>query len=191
MGTAFFTKRITPLTNSELTQAFLAHEDQLNILQTQTAVVFKLPSDGTIGKEVLASVQGWQRDHKPGQAHPQGSCNQAVCSTLLHELAKSQLPTGLTQNDFQHFSEVAEELAGQTSPAAWVSEISHCSARINAKKTHVILDLRPVLFGSLAKHADTLIKLLESYEGERLGKRPPGGLSRKASGRASEAGGPA
>ena len=62
-------RRVTPLTNAELTQAFLAHEDQLNILQTQTAIVFKLPSDGAIGKALLASVQGWQRDHKPGQAH--------------------------------------------------------------------------------------------------------------------------
>ena len=65
MGTSS-TKRITPFTNSELTQAFLAHEDQLHILQTQTAIVFKIPSDGTIGKALLASVQGWQRDHKPG-----------------------------------------------------------------------------------------------------------------------------
>ena len=72
-----------------------------------------------------------------------------------------------------------------------MSEISHCSARTNAKKTHVILDLRPVLFGSLAMRADTLSKLLESYEGERLGKRSPGALSRKARGRASEGGDPA
>ena len=86
---------------------------------------------------------------------------------------------------------MAAELAGQMSPAAWVSEISHCSAQANANKTHVILDLRPVLFGSIAKHADTIIKLLESYEGERLGRKPPGGLSRRARGRPSESSGTA
>ena len=90
MGTSN-TKRITPLTNSELTQAFLAHEDQLNILQTQTAIVFKLPSDGTIGKALLASVQGWQRDHKPGQAHPQGSCNQAALTRTCQVSAADRL----------------------------------------------------------------------------------------------------
>ena len=72
---------------------------------------------------------------------------------------------------------MAAELASQKTPAAWLGEISHCSARANAKKTHVILDLRPALFGSLAKHADTIIKLLESYEGERLGRKPPGSRS--------------
>ena len=182
---------VTPLTAAELTQAFLAHEDQLSIIQAQTTIVFKLPAEGSIARALLAAVQGWQRDHHPGQAHPHGSCNQAVCTVLLHELAKSAVPTGLSQDSFQSFSEMAAELASQKTPAAWVGEISRCSARANAKKTHVILDLRPVLFGSIAKHADTIIKLLESYEGERLGRKPPGGLTRRARGRPSDSSGTA
>ena len=78
---AISARRMAPSSNVELTQAFPAHEDQLNILQTQTAIVFKLPADGVIAKALLASLQGWQRDHHPRQAHPQGSCNQPLYST--------------------------------------------------------------------------------------------------------------
>ena len=62
---------------------------------------------------------------------------------------------------------MAAELPSQKTPSAWLGEISHCSARANAKKTHVILDLRPVLFGSIAKHADTIIKLLGRKAGQK------------------------
>ena len=111
-------RQVTPLTAAELTQAFLAHEDQLSIIQAQTTIVFKLPAEGSIARALLAAVQGWQRDHHPGQAHPHGSCNQAVCAVLLHELAKSAVPTGLSQDSFQSFSEMAAELASQKTPAA-------------------------------------------------------------------------
>ena len=87
-------RRVIFLSVSELTQAFLAHEDQLSIIQAQTTIVFKLPAEGSISRALLAAVQGWQRDHHPGQAHPHGSCNQAVCTVLLHKLAKSSVPTG-------------------------------------------------------------------------------------------------
>ena len=63
------TRRIAPLSTAELTQAFLAHEDQLSILQAQTTILFKLPAEGSIARALLAAVQGWQRDHHPGQAH--------------------------------------------------------------------------------------------------------------------------
>ena len=98
--------------------------------------MFKLPAEGSISRALLAAVQGGQRDHHPGQAHPRGSCNQAVCAVLLHELAKSAVPTGLPQDSFQSFSEMAAELASQKTPAAWLGEISLLGAGKREEDPH-------------------------------------------------------
>ena len=101
-------RRMVALNNMELTQAFRAHEEQLATLQTQVAIVFKLPADAVLAKSLISVVQGWQKSHHPGRAHPQGSCNQAVCAALLHELAKSSLLSGIDASDFKAFVGTAE-----------------------------------------------------------------------------------
>ena len=67
-----------------------------------------------------------------------------------------------------------------------VHMVSYCSARLSAKKEHVILDYRPVLNTTLARHSELISGLLDSCEGERLGKRAPGSLVRKARGKPSD-----
>ena len=64
--------------------------------------------------------------------------------------------------------------------------VSYCSARLSAKKEHVILDFRPVLNTVLARQSELISGLLDGCEGERLGKRAPGALVRKARGRPSD-----
>ena len=54
-------RRMVALNNMELTQAFLAHEEQLATLQTQVAIVFKLPADAVLAKSLISAVQGWQK----------------------------------------------------------------------------------------------------------------------------------
>ena len=62
-------------------------------------------------------------------------------------------------------------------------ELALFSARANAKKTHLILELRIMKMHSfLVPHSSTYIKLIEDFEGETLGKRPMGALARKARG---------
>ena len=51
-------RRVTPLSVSALTQAFLAHEDQLSIIQAQTTIVFKLPAEGSISRALFGSGTG-------------------------------------------------------------------------------------------------------------------------------------
>ena len=61
-------------------------------------------------------------------------------------------------------------------------ELALFSARANAKKTHLILELRMKMHSFLVPHSSTYIKLIEDFEGETLGKRPMGALARKARG---------
>ena len=39
----------------------------------QLALVYKLPADG-LSRDLQQAVKQWQKEHKPGQAHPSGSC---------------------------------------------------------------------------------------------------------------------
>ena len=62
----------------------------------QLALVYKLPADG-LSRDLQQAVKQWQKEHKPGQAHPSGSC----ASTLLHALAKSQPPPKVGKEQFR------------------------------------------------------------------------------------------
>ena len=61
-------------------------------------------------------------------------------------------------------------------------EVSLCTARASAKKTHLILEFRPHLACVLTPALPTIAQLLMSQGGERLDVRPHGGLARKARG---------
>ena len=113
-----------PLTNAELTQGFLLHEEQLALLQLQTSLVYKLPMDGLLS----------------GKAHPHGSCSHFTAGALLVQLGHSkQRPPGVDV---------------ETAFGNMVSDLGD--------EPHVQL-----------------------VSPEKLGKKAPGGLSRKARGKAS------
>lgn len=67
---------VQALSTLELTQGFLAHEEQLALLQAQCAAVYKLPADGHLGRTLLQAVSVWQKDHKPVVAHAINGCVQ-------------------------------------------------------------------------------------------------------------------
>ena len=173
-----------PLTNEDLTKAFLIHEEQLNLLQHQLSLVYKIPCENGL----LVAVKGWQsglKHLKPGEGHPEGSCSVAVATVLLFELTKGQPPPNTDMGDYKQLIQVVNGLIdGTTQKTRLANEITHCSARLNKLKSHVILDLRLALYSGLMKHASLLAAVLDTYDAERLGKRAPGGLSRKARGRA-------
>lgn len=159
---------------------FLAHEEQLAALQLQCSAVYKLPAEGHLSVQLQAAVTAWKHDHKPGVAHPVGACHTAVTMVLLQELSQSSPPAGCTAEELKPLMDLIGGLLASTSPATVAREVSHCSARLTAKKTHLILDLRPALSGRLMQHFASLCLLLDSYEGEKLGRKPAGALARRA-----------
>ncbi|CAE7373144.1 unnamed protein product, partial [Symbiodinium sp. KB8] len=86
-------RKVFPLTNLELTTAFLAHEDQINLLQHQMAMVYKFSQSQDFAQILLDAVKDWQKAHKPGVAHPEGSCSTAVAKALLSEITRSRTPS--------------------------------------------------------------------------------------------------
>ncbi|CAE7736871.1 unnamed protein product [Symbiodinium sp. CCMP2592] len=172
------------LSNAELTQGFLLHEEQLALLQLQASLVYKLPTDAPLAQALAKAVAAWQKGHTPGKAHPLGSCAHFTAGAMLVQLAQSQQkPPGIDTAQFKAFIKLIEDF-GESPHEAVVHLVAHCSARQNALKTHLILDFRPVLHSPLAQYTSLIAALLDSYEGERLGKKAPGGLARKARGKA-------
>ena len=179
-------RRITALSPEELTQGFLLHEEQLALLQHQVSIVFKFPEDAPMARCLMKAVREWQAEHKAGTAHPWGSCAHYTAAALLKELAKiEEPPQHFSSADNRHLQKVVKEL-GPDPHESLVHMVSYCSARLSAKKEHVILDFRPVLNTVLARQSELISGLLDGCEGERLGKRAPGALVRKARGRPSD-----
>ena len=107
-----------------------------------------------------------------------------MAGALLVQLAHSkQRPPGVDVETVKAFGNIVSDL-GDEPHTQLVHMVAHCSARQNALKSHLILDFRPVFHSPLAKYVGVIASLLDSYEGERLGKKAPGGLSRKARGKA-------
>ena len=176
----------TALSPEELTQGFLLHEEQLALLQHQVSIVFKFPADAPMARSLMNAVREWQAEHKAGAAHPWGSCAHYTAAALLKELAKIEdPPQNFSTADNRNLQKVVKEL-GPDLHESLVHMVSYCSARLSAKKEHVILDYRPVLNTTLARHSELISGLLDSCEGERLGKRAPGSLVRKARGKPSD-----
>lgn len=179
-------RRITALSPEELTQGFLLHEEQLALLQHQVSVVFKFTEDAPMARSLMKAVREWQAEHKAGKAHPWGSCAHYTAAALLQELAKIETPPkNFSASDIRQLQKEVKDL-GPDLHEGLVHMVSYCSARLSAKKDHVILDFRPVLHTPLARHSELISSLLDGCEGERLGKRAPGALVRKARGKASD-----
>ena len=73
---------------------------------------------------------------------------------------------------------VAELL--ESDSAAVACEFCHCSARLTAQKEHIILGCRPTLHGRIFPCYNVLCQFLDSFDAERLGRKPSGSLLRKA-----------
>ncbi|OLP95901.1 hypothetical protein AK812_SmicGene21924 [Symbiodinium microadriaticum] len=79
-------------------------------------------------------------------------------------------PKGFCAADAKYFKTWVQEL-GPDPHESLVHMVSNCSARLSAKKDRVILNFRPVLNTTLARHSEFISNLLDDCEGERLGKR--------------------
>ena len=162
---------------------FLAHEDELQSMLHQLSIVHKLPLDGPLAAVAQEAIQVWLKQHVPGKPHPSGSPSAAVAQEVLPFLIDSQKPEPITEKAWQDFLTALRTIVQADDFQAVVSqELALFSARANAKKTHLILELRMKMHSFLVPHSSTYIKLIEDFEGETLGKRPMGALARKARG---------
>ena len=64
-------RAIQPLTVTEFTRGFLAHEDELQTILHQLSMVHKLPADGPLA---VALLEGLASSPSSRKAHPSGSC---------------------------------------------------------------------------------------------------------------------
>ena len=176
-------RELRPLTVQELTRGFLAHEDELQSMLHQLSIVHKLPLDGPLAAVAQEAIQVWLKQHVPGKPHPSGSPSAAVAKEVLPFLIDSQKPEPITEKAWKDFLTALRTIVQADDFQAVVSqELALFSARANAKKTHLILELRMKMHSFLVPHSSTYIKLIEDFEGETLGKRPMGALARKARG---------
>eukprot|EP00439_Symbiodinium_sp_Y106_P006254 s10777_g1.t1 len=153
-------RELRPLTVQELTRGFLAHEDELQSMLHQLSIVHELPLDGPLAAVAQEAIQ-----------------------EVLPFLIDSKKPEQITEKAWKEFLTALRTIIRADDFQAVVSqELALFSARANAKKTHLILELRMKMYSFLVPHSSTYIKLIEDYEGETLGKRPMGALARKARG---------
>ena len=87
-------KPLAALSNEELTLAFVSQQDQLDQLQLQCAAVFRFASDNVFAQRLLAAVDQWKADHRPGRPHPLGACATAVALAMLFGLSDASIPQG-------------------------------------------------------------------------------------------------
>ncbi|CAE7234510.1 CFDP2 [Symbiodinium sp. CCMP2456] len=153
-------KPLVALSTAELTLAFVSQQDQLDQLQQQCAAVFRFASDNVFALRLLAAVDQWKADHRPGRPHPLGACATAVALAMLFGISDAGIPPACNEEAAKALQTLAAELlAGEAATVA--REFSHCSARLTAKKEHIILDCRPTLYGRIFPFYNVLCQLLE------------------------------
>ena len=165
---------LTALTTHELTRAVVARDDVLRSLQSQLSLCFKLEPSCPLAVCLLDAVKKWQADHRRGQPHPRGSCSVAVTLALLSHLVE-------TRQDDMGDSEAlaAARSVLQLPPASLCHEFSHASARVTAKQSHVLLEVRPHLQSLLMPHLCYLAAAIQASSSllnhlEHLCGRPVG-----------------
>ena len=119
-------RAIRPLTMTELTRRFLAHEDELQTILHQLSMVHKLPEDGPLAVALVEAVQAWLQVHRPGKAHPSGSISSAVAGVLFPYLLNSKRPGEITEAQWDGFTSAIHALTSSVDPPA--------TACTNAKK---------------------------------------------------------
>ena len=103
---------------------------------------------------------------------------------MLHEVTKGNPPANIDQADYKRFLKVVYPLINiTTAKTKLANEVVHCSARLNKLRTHVILDFRVAIYSDLMPFTSMLAVIFDTYDCERLGKKAPSGLARKARGR--------
>ena len=165
------TDQLTTLSN-----AFLIHEEQLGLLQHQFSLVYQIRSVSWQG--------GLVEDLRPGEHRPWGSCSVAVATALLYEVTKGDPPADIDKENYKRFLKVVDGLINiTTAKTKLANEIAHCSARPNKLKSHISLDFRVAIYSDLMPYTSMIAAIFDTYDCERLGKKAPGGLARKARGR--------
>ncbi|CAE7277369.1 RTase [Symbiodinium sp. CCMP2456] len=168
-------QHVQPLSCAELTRGYLDHDYQLRQLQASSTVVYRFEESSAFSQLCLSAVRLWQSKHKAGVAHPYGACSTAVASAVLVELAKDdECPEPLR---------VLLDAMVSGDMVNVAREVSLCTARLNAKKTFMIMEFRAHAASPLMAYLPTIQLFLAKQGGERLGMRPAGALARKAGGR--------
>lgn len=125
------------------------HGGMLSRNTSSTLGAFAVPMATSLAEFLTQAAAVWQKAHKPGKPQWQWRC----LSSPKHQSLTAVSPDG-------------ELGADDTTTIA--REVAHCSAKVSAKKTHVILDFRPTLSGRLFQH-NVVTSLLDTLGCERLG----------------------
>ena len=106
-------------------------KEQISFLQNQLPLVYRIPAEPGLAKNLLAAVKNWQaglKSLKPGEPHPEGCCSVAVASVLLFELTKGKPPQSVDNSQYEKFLKVVGSL------------ISITTAKVRVLLTHAEFD---------------------------------------------------
>ena len=168
--------KVVALSPVELTRGYLDHDHQLRQLDASTMLVYKYEESAPFAQLLMSAVRVWQSQHHPGKPHPMGACSTAVATALFDVLRKDEKICPKPLADL-----LSSMLGGDLTVVA--REIAVCTARLTAKRTHMLVELRPHLASPLLPYLPTVALFLHDRSGERLDVRPQGALARKALGK--------
>eukprot|EP00435_Cladocopium_sp_Y103_P064948 s94_g26.t1 len=167
-----------PFQNLELTCLLLQHDRDLRQLNAVNTVALKFDKDNSLATTLLQATKIWQQSHSVGHPHPMGACGTAVGTVLLKHL----LEYGISKCGERDKLVLAplEMVLATLSPQVICKEIALCSAKLNAKKTALILELQLHHDSRVFGFLPCLCQYLEELGCELLGPRPMGALVHKA-----------
>ena len=107
----------------------------------------RLQADAALAQALQHAVRVRQKQHTKGKAHPLESCGTATATVLLDLILSNVQTKPALQNEMA--VQQIRTLLDQKQPNLIAQEVAHCSARMNAKETHVILEFRLTSSSSL------------------------------------------
>ena len=158
------------LTSPEVTRILLQHDQELRQLHAALTLAMRLQKDAGLAQALLQAVRVWQQQHTKGKAHPFGSCGTATATVLLDLILTHVNNKPALQNEMA--VPQIRTLLDQRQPHLIAPEVAHCSARVNAKETHVILEIRLTSSSTLQLFFSWMRLCLCDMGAELLGSKP-------------------
>lgn len=158
------------LTTPEVTKILLQHDQDLRQLHAALTLAMRVEADAELSKTLLHCVRVWQKQHTKGRAHPMGACGTATATVLFDLILSHVQNTPTLKNDMA--VGMLRNLVDSKQPTLIAAEVAHCSARMNAKETHLILEVRLTSSSTLQPFFPWLRMCLCSMGAEILGSKP-------------------
>ncbi|CAE6973001.1 unnamed protein product [Symbiodinium sp. CCMP2592] len=125
---------------------------------------FRFAADSVFALQLLQIVSQWKESHRPGRPHPLGAGSTAVAHAMLLGISTTKTPPSCNAD------------------ASVAREFSHCSAQCSAsceERAYHLGHCRPAVHGRIFPDYNVLCQFLESFDAERLDRKPADSLLRK------------